>query len=224
MAVKRPLVLYNGVREELRTSDTLSTKKPLVLYGGVIEELRAGDSLATKKALVLYNGIIEQIRSGDTVAGTVNTTPFVTGLSSTGAVRNDFTGRVGFRFTVSGADRVITDLGRLVLSGNSQSHTIYLRNSSGTTLASTVVNLLGATVGSYVYGSITPITLTAGVAYWIYSDETNGGDTWYDVSGTSLQTTNIATVQSGAYEFNGANNNTGGAGSGYVVPNFKYQI
>lgn len=143
---------------------------------------------------------------------------------SLGTLRNNFSGIVGFKFTVGAANITVTDLGRWVPSGNSGSHTIYLTDASGTVLASVSVNTSGQPV-AYLYGSITPTVLTAAAAYCIISQETSSGDQFYD-DDTTLTSTADITVTTSCYTTSvggSISTSTGGLHS-YGPSNFKYHL
>ncbi|MBV8902183.1 MAG: hypothetical protein JOZ22_00980 [Acidobacteriia bacterium] len=68
--------------------------------------------------------------------------------------------------------------------------------------------MAAATPGSFVYGSLPfPVTLNANTLYYILTQETAGGDQWYDYN-TTVQTTSVAGVVAAAYN----------SGSSYVAP------
>lgn len=148
-------------------------------------------------------------------------------VSGHGTSRNNFSGNVGYSF-VPAADMTITSLGRIAVSGNSGSHTVYLiSQDGGTILAQATVSMAGATAGTYVYGSITPTAITVAGAgalgYIIVSSETSGDDAWYD-SDATLTTTAAATLYGSRY-FSGAGYSTFNTGSvGFVPPNFTYTV
>lgn len=152
--------------------------------------------------------------------------PFVTGQTLVWP-RNDFTASLGFKFTVGAANVTVTDLGRWVISGNSGMHLLSLCSGTDggapTTLGSVTVNASGATIAAYLYGSITPVTLTAGVSYYIFSDEVNGQDFWYDNNGT-LTGSADGTVVGSRYVFGGSIQAASSGSVGYVPPNFKYHL
>lgn len=154
--------------------------------------------------------------------------PFV--LSGHGLVtRHDFTGLVGYKFTPS-ANMTVTALGRLVLSGNSASHTVYLEDASGTLLASASVSMSGATADTYVYANISTVSLTSGTAYYLLSGELNGGDDWFDNTDGAhdalITHTSDAAMNTSAFVTNpnSAVTDTGGANIAFGHPNFKYTI
>ena len=134
-------------------------------------------------------GAIQQIVLAEVapVAGPSGT-PFI--LTQTpGTVRNDFTGCVGFIFTVGASPITITALGRWVVSGNSGTHVVYITDGSTNIIASASINTSGATPGAYKYVAITPVVLTNAFTYSVYSAETNAGDQWYSDDTTIDSTT-----------------------------------
>lgn len=147
--------------------------------------------------------------------------PFI--LTETlGSLRSDFTGCVGYKFTVGASDIIVDQLGRRKVAGNSQTHTIRIMDAS-TSIVSASVDMSTGSAGSYVYTSITPTTLLANTVYYIFSSETSGGDQWYDSDGTIDSTAAFAT-QGGAYYQNTCNSVERNAGPGspqaYGRPNF----
>jgi hypothetical protein len=100
------------------------------------------------------------------------------------APRNNFTSQLGFQFTVGSNGATVTALGRIYLTGNTGSHVVKLVNANGTDVAggSATVSLSAAnTDGQFVYASLAaPVHLTAGSSYYLLSQETSGGDSWWD--------------------------------------------
>jgi hypothetical protein len=111
-----------------------------------------------------------------------SSTPFVAGETDLGALRNNFSGWAGFKFTVGSTGITVNQLGRWVVSGNTGTHTVKLvQVSNGATLGSVSVNTLGATAGAFDFVALgTSINLSANTAYYILSQETSGGDQFYD--------------------------------------------
>jgi hypothetical protein len=98
-----------------------------------------------------------------------------------GALRSDFSGGVGFAFYAT-ANATITHLARWKVAGNTQTHTLRIRNAAGTDLGNVSANMNTA-VGDaqwHFYALASPVSITAGTRYWILSDETSGGDQWRD--------------------------------------------
>ncbi len=150
---------------------------------------------------------------------------FLTGYALNGpSLRNDFTGWVGMKLTLGTAPLSVSALGRICVANNSQTHTVkFVKVSDGSDLAgaSASVNMAGCTPGQFVYSSITPITLAAGASYYLASQETQGGDRWYDQG--SISTKTDAVVKSAAYLYNGTWYPAGAAYT-YVPPNFQYSV
>lgn len=198
-----------------------SSVKRLLLIGACLIALICQPAFGVNPAVMVMLG-------GKLVAGGggVTSNPLITGQSLV-SPRHDFTSSLGFAFTVGAANITVTDIGRWVISGNSGTHLISLCSGTDggppTTLASLTVNTSGATSGAYLYGSITPVTLTAGVTYYIFSDELNGGDFWYDNNDT-LTSTADATIIGSRYVSGGNIQAASSGTNGYVPPNFKYHL
>lgn len=96
---------------------------------------------------------------------------------------------VGFKFTATEAVSV-THLGRWIVEGNSQTHTLALHTgiAGSTQLATVDIDASVGTPGTMMYGELEePVTLVEGQDYWVVSEEHLGGDTFY--SGLTGQTT-----------------------------------
>lgn len=150
-------------------------------------------------------------------------TAFLTGYGLSGeSVRQDFTGFVGMKFTVGASPVTVSAVGRICVANNAQTHTVkFVNASSGSDVSggSASVNMAGCTPGQFVYSTISPVTLPADASYYLVSQETQGGDLWYDQSVVS--TTGAATVNTSVYSWNGSWE-TGSANASYVPPNFLY--
>jgi hypothetical protein len=160
---------------------------------------------------------------------------------------NNFTGKVGFKFTSTSA-QTITHLGRYKgFDSDSGSHTLYLLDSSHATLASVSISNSGQPMG-WVYGSLTSsVNLSAGGSYYVMSSETSGGDAYGEGVPTSLAsdfTLNNAAYDDGTFhdytagiafgvdfKFGSLQRGvtgktdaplTASSGKAYVYPNFKY--
>jgi hypothetical protein len=133
------------------------------------------------------------------VGGTPFTSPALVSGQTLGNLRNDATAAVGFQF-VCANNATCLALGRWVVPGNNQTHVLSLCSSSCTVLASVTVDTSDATPATYVYGSLaTPCSLTAGTTYLIMSQETSGGDQFYDDAGTTVACTSLAGEVNAAY-------------------------
>ena len=144
-------------------------------------------------AFTLFGGRATWDRAGKGPAQGSDT-GFVTG-QTLGTLRNDFTGWVGFQFTVGSSPLTLTGLGRWVVAGNSGTHTVVVsRASDGVWMGSVSVSTSGAAAGAFTYVAPgTPISLAANTAYNMISLETSGGDQWYN-DDTTVTTTGAATI------------------------------
>ncbi len=124
-------------------------------------------------------GVAQQALLGVSAGG--SSSSLLITAQTVGTARNNFSGKVGFQFTVGGSPITVSDLGRWVISGNSSTHTVGIYNSSYSALGTVTVNTSGAPAGAYLYTTLgSPIVLSASTSYYLLSDETNSGDQWYD--------------------------------------------
>lgn len=172
--------------------------------------------------VILQNAKLSNVSLGQSAAsGGGSSTTFVTG-QTLGSLNNNFDLELGTEVTVGAANVVVTQLGRWVVSGNSGTHSLRIRNSSGTLLGSVSVNTSGATSGQFLYGTLgSPITLTASGVYYIFSLEVNGGDQWYSGADTTISTTAVGIVNQYGY-YDGTIHTGGGLGSCWCPVSFKY--
>lgn len=143
---------------------------------------------------------------------------FVTN-TTVGTLRNNYTGRVGFKLDLW-VPITVTHLGRWIVAGNSGTHTLYLKDSGGSTLGSVDLITANYSVGAYAYTNLaSPVRLTSHTVYYVESAETNTGDQWYD-----LDTVVVGDAFIGKVECH-ASNEGGGATPNrtYGPVNFKYQ-
>lgn len=133
-----------------------------------------------------------------------------------GTVRNNFTGPVGMVYQTGAGGATVTQLGRIVVSGNTQSHplSIYLDSNRTTALGSCSVNTSGQTAGQMTYCTLSPsVALAANTSYDVVSQETNNGDQWYDYDttvGPSWGQVTKAIYNNGTWNFNGGPGNSYG--------------
>src|SRR4029077_11052517 len=122
---------------------------------------------------------------------TGTSTPLTTG-DTLGSLRNDFSGWVGGQITVGSADLTVTDLGRIVVAGNSGTHTVKLVDAAtglDVSGGSVSVSMAGGTPGQFQYATLSsPVTLLANHSYYLVSQEISGGDTWYEYNTTASTT------------------------------------
>lgn len=151
-------------------------------------------------------------------------TAFVTS-QTLGTLRNNFSGWVGLQFTVGSSPLTVTEVGRFVAPGNTGSHIVKLVNAStGQDVAGSAasVNTAGATAGTWVYGAVNSVVLSANTTYYLVSEETNNGDSWYDWN-TIVQTTVAGSPVSAVYYYGSSYYPIAYAGTSYGPVNFQYQ-
>jgi hypothetical protein len=114
-------------------------------------------------------------------------------LQSGGALRNDVSGWVGFKFTVGSNPLIVSHLYRWVVSGNSGQHVVKITDANGNDVPNASVtmclNSQEAMPGTFYDGGISLVpapTLDAGATYYLVSHETAGGDKWYDCGACPL--------------------------------------
>lgn len=150
---------------------------------------------------------------------------YVTGVS-VGTLRNNYPGWVGMRFVTGAKSINITALGRYIAPGNTGTHTIRLvRASDSQLIASAQVDTSTGVAGQFSYGNLsTPVLLPANTAYYLVSQEQNGGDFWHE-GDTALTTAPVAAITSAAYSWNGTSFAHFAPGrNSYVPVDFKYEV
>lgn len=174
--------------------------------------------------LLPLTSIVSPLRTPLIVPAIGASLPFITGETSFGSSRNDFTGSAGFSFVVGASNITVTSLGRWALAGNSQTHqiTLYSSTSISSAIATVNVNTNGEPSGNFIYGTVSPVVLTAGGIYYLLSAENLNGDLWYNDSGTSLSTTSAAAIITSCFFVGAGPISPGGGGESYVPPNFEY--
>ncbi len=147
---------------------------------------------------------------------------------SLGTLRNNTSFFVGLQINVGASNLYVTQLGRWCVSGNSGTHIVKLtRVSSGVDVlnGSVSINMSGCTSGTYVYGNLSQtITLSASTNYYLTSQESNGGDQFYDTD-TTITMTSDATNTNGSVYFDGSTWQSGGvANHSYGPLNMTYTL
>ena len=138
------------------------------------------------------------------------------------SLRNDFGGFVGMKFTVGTNPMAVNALGRACAPGNSQTHTVKLVNAStGVDVpnGSAQVSMAGCTPGIFNYANVT-LTLPAGGNYYVVSQETVGGDQWYNYG--AVTPTSAAAVNGPVYLSNGNYVMVNAPNASYVPVNLQY--
>ena len=142
-----------------------------------------------------------------------------------GTPRSNFSGWAGMAITVGSSPLTVSSLGRMVAAGNNANHVVKLANAAGGDIAggSATVITAGATPGSFVYASLAgPVVLNANTTYYLVSQETAGGDSWYDWD-TTVQTTSAATLTGAVWAYTNSYSIVGVPGHSYVPVDFKFQ-
>lgn len=146
--------------------------------------------------------------------------------TSLGSLRNDFTGWVGMSVTIGASSLTVDQLGRMFAPGNAATHTLKIVDAatgSDVPGGSVAVSMSGGTAGNFVYGTLSaPVVLSSGATYHILSQETVGGDKWYDyntTASTNWEATLSASVYGTGTSYVAIN---GSAGHTYVPVDFKY--
>jgi len=113
--------------------------------------------------------------------------------------------------TVGSQPLLVTSLGRIAAPGNVNAHTVKLVTAAtGIDVpgGSASVSTAGATTGTFVYTALpSAVTLNANTTYYVLSQETSGGDQWYDYN-TFAQCTPDGVLGPAVYSI----------GSYYVMP------
>jgi hypothetical protein len=183
----------------------------------------AGDN-GTQFQCIVSNRVASVTSSAATLTVIGTGTSFVTS-ETPGTLRNDFTGWVGMTITVGPSPLMVGSLGRMVAPGNSAPHTVKIVDAN-TSLdipgATVIVNTTGTPAGSFAYGLLPgPVTLNANGVYFVLSQETQGGDQWYNID-TVVRVTSDATLTSAAYGASAPFLPIGSSGQLYGPLDFKY--
>lgn len=146
----------------------------------------------------------------------------------TTAARNESDLAVGMTFQVS-SPILVSQLGRLYVSGNSQDHYIALWDSddqvtpiaSGTVLASSASDS-----NNFKWVSVTPVTLVPGKTYAIAIDENADGDAWKDIWSINKTLDSVFTTISAAYYLGQSTypSEAAAANTMYDTPAMKYTV
>jgi len=138
--------------------------------------------------------------SGGTTNQPLSSSGYLTS-QTLGTLHSAFNGFAGMQILVGPTPMVVTALGRLAAPGNGATHLLKLVDASdGTDVpgGAVSVSMSGATAGQFRYGTLNaPITLAAGAAYYVLSQEASGGDAWYyddSIVKTTAAATEISSV------------------------------
>lgn len=189
----------------------------------LVKSLNGLDFASVKSRNGLAVASIKSINGLDTTSP-AGDPAYLTG-QSLGTLRSDFSGQVGFAVDVNDSSIVVTELGRWVVSGNSQTHVVGIYTSTagiGAPLGYVTVNTSGATAGQYLYATLaSPVTLTGGGnRYHIFTTEVATLDQWYN-DDTGVTPTAAPVMVGSSYYFTGFFTNTLG-NFAFGPVNFKF--
>ncbi len=142
-------------------------------------------------------------------------TPLVTDFTP-GTLWNNYSGWVGMRFEVGVSPIEVWALGRTFVNGNSQSHALRLvRVSDRAVLASAIWTPGGGAHNQITYVALDgPARLAPHTEYILASQETAGGDAWYNQA-TTVITSSAAVVRTPVYSGSGTSWVSQGAGGSF---------
>src|SRR5262249_48324377 len=120
-------------------------------------------------------------------------------------LRNDFTGWVGFRFTVGPNTLVVSSLGRMCIAGNSSTHPIklvYASSGNDVPNGSLSLNMSGCAPGQFQYGAL-PATVTRHprTSYYLVTKEFSGSARCFDHG--PIPTSSDPAVNSSFFSYDG---------------------
>ncbi len=167
---------------------------------------------------------------GPATFGYIIDPPAVTS-TTLGNLRNNFTGYVGFSFTTGTTALFVESLGMWVVAGNTQTHVVKLVDATtGAIVASVSIDTSKSKGGVFAYKLLTrPVKLAANHTYYLLTQETSGGDKFYNgdtASGgtaTAVVPTSGITINSSIFTTNNTTFVVGKAGKySYGPVNFTY--
>lgn len=209
------------------TSDQISAlvinKLPALIAAAVTSQVvnQTANSVATDLTVNIASQLGLQITAAlvalDYFTSTPPGPPFSQPLLSAqtlGTLRNNWTGPVGFSF-ICATNSTCVAVGRWVVSGNAQSHIGAIVSAAGVVLGYGTITTFGASPGTYAYATLNvPVSLIAGQIYYVVSQESYGGDQWYDFD-TAITPVSEGTAITPVY----ASGTLISSISGWTVPN-----
>jgi hypothetical protein len=112
-----------------------------------------------------------------------------------GAKRNDFGGWVGMGIRVSAGGLLVKSLGRWFIPGNADMHAMKIVDAATKadvpgSAVTIPVPTTGLTTERFIYTQLpAAVALTPGADYYVISQESTGGDQFYDSAATTVTTT-----------------------------------
>jgi hypothetical protein len=141
-----------------------------------------------------------------------------------GTVRNDFGGWVGMQIRTKTDAITVTALGRWILEGNSQPHTLRIVTQAGAELGRTMVSPAGFKAGQFQYAELKdPVALAPGNIYYVVSKENLQGDAWLDFDTRLRLRAAPLEVTAAVYEIRGGWVPIGTNGNSYVPMDLLWQ-
>jgi hypothetical protein len=224
MSLKIPVVIANGLLEQLQSGDTLAgaltgltaTRVP---YAASATTLTDSANLRYDGTNVILSGLKYPNTDGQKgyVLGTdgaanlgwtssIGTSPVAGYVYSfdawpTGAARNGSTICVGYRFTVA-SNTFVSALGRLYIASNVSNHIINIWDESAPSTPVVTATVLAASASdsnSFKWVAITPYKLLTGHTYRIAINEQLGGDFWKTDWDTTGYMNSLVTVLSNCW-------------------------
>lgn len=202
----------------------------LFLYLFTLSSLAIPQTMLGGSAKVGGQGVVRRAAGGGSTGD-----PFVTSQALSGS-QSDGTW-VGFYFTATGAGNVVTDLGRVFITGNSTAETVYLYGCgsglppSGCSLMTSVSVPASGVNDEYTYAAVSPQSLTNGNHYIVISSTSatsvsRGFGGVFTVNTGVTLSMGAASLGGSCYSINGGttffcNDNSGAGNVAYGSVNFK---
>ena len=170
--------------------------------GAITSAIWSADSLVFKRA----ESTSERAYVPTGFTYTLPTTTLVTGQTLSAMIRGNYSGWLGTKITVGATAISVRELGRWVVAGNTGSHKLKLvlatTPAADVPGGSATVNTAGAAVGFKYAALASPVTLAANTAYYLVSQELNGGDQFYE-GDTAMVSTGAAAISQAVWSGNG---------------------
>lgn len=165
----------------------------------------------------------QQTRTHRGVVASSAATYYMLTSSPSGTLRNTYAGPVGYIFTANALTPVSQNLCRWNVSGNSQTHTVFLYDqTASSTVASVSINTSLGTPGTWQCVAASYGSLVNGDVYFMASCETSGGDQWYDTEAYTADPTFAQAAYSGFYTFSSYGTSCPGPSAGGISAGQSY--
>jgi hypothetical protein len=200
-----PSLNITGVQFKVDGNTLIGTPVKTAPYQTTLDTTTLPDGAHTLTAVATDNGGASTTSSGVTIMVNNGTTQptgtaFVTGYNGT-YLRNNTTQYLGMQFNVGAQALTVSALGRIYVAGNTGTHTVKLVNASNgqdVTGGSVQISMTGGSASQFKYVSLAaPLVLPANTSYFLVSQETAGGDQFYDYS--PVTNTGVASIPGAIY-------------------------